>query len=202
MQMTEQKQSRRPLVFVLIFFIFYEIFTAVLQFTLFIMSDLFEMGFDLLFILLLVFYFDVDALILLIELIPFIDLIPLFAIYMVMKIAQADIPRKPLINRVWFKWEKKEKDRFPEGRDEQETRILNSDKKTYHSELKLDLCGICKQELQNNEEIISCVNGHLAHVNHILPWTESLDREYCPICRVKYPRVLISKTYFKKNTTE
>jgi hypothetical protein len=166
------------------------------------MSDLFEMGFDLLFILLLVFYFDVDALILLIELIPFIDLIPLFAIYMVMKIAQADIPRKPLINRVWFKWEKKEKDRFPEGRDEQETRILNSDKKTYHSELIIDLCGICKQELQNNEEIISCVNGHLAHVNHILPWTESLDREYCPICRVKYPRVLISKTYFKKNTTE
>ena len=65
-------------------FAVYEGITMVLQLILYTTSDLLEIGFDILFILLLIFFYDVDAVILFVELAPFIDIIPLFVEYLTM----------------------------------------------------------------------------------------------------------------------
>ena len=101
---TDEKKAGWVTIAVLIGFIIYEAITIVLQFVLFFTSDLIEIGFDIVFIMLLVFFYDIDALILLIELIPFVDLIPLFVIYMIAQLATIDQKRKPLIAFDWFKW--------------------------------------------------------------------------------------------------
>ena len=199
--MAEQKKPVGwATVVVIIGFILYEAATIVFQFSLLIMGDLIEIGFDLLFILLLVFFYDVDALILLIELIPFVDLIPLFVIYMIIKVSTADIRRKPLISMEFglFKGDKGEEQRF-DATDENAHPLgdITEEEKIYQATSEEEVCVICMQFLQDGDEVITCVEGHLAHVRHIRPWTESMDREFCPVCRVKYPRVLISKTYRK-----
>ncbi|NVM31149.1 MAG: E3 ubiquitin protein ligase [Candidatus Helarchaeota archaeon] len=199
--MAEQKKPVGwATVAVIIGFIVYEAATIVFQFSLLIMGDLIEIGFDLLFILLLVFFYDVDALILLIELIPFVDLIPLFVIYMIIKVSTADEPRKPLISMEFglFKGDKGEEQRF-DATDENAHPLgdITEEEKIYQATSEEEVCVICMQLVQDGDEVITCVNGHLVHVRHIRPWTESMDREFCPVCRVKYPRVLISKTYRK-----
>ena len=199
--MAEQKKPVGwATVVIIIGFIVYEAATIVFQFSLLIMGDLIEIGFDLLFILLLVFFYDVDALILLIELIPFVDLIPLFVIYMIIKVSTADIRRKPLISMEFglFKGDKGEAQRF-DATDENAYPLgdITEEEKIYQATSEEEICVICMRLLQDGDEVITCVNGHLVHVRHVRPWTESMDREFCPVCRVKYPRVLISKTYRK-----
>lgn len=189
--MTKKREIGRATLAVIIGFTIYEIITAVLQFILLIRGDLLEIGFDLLFILLLVLYYDIDALVLLIELIPFIDIIPLFIIYMLYKISTADRPRKPLLDLLFAasgsgKAGPTEKWDVPGEKD-----------KIYYGTSEDEPCVICMQSLQDQDEVITCENGHLAHVKHIQPWTEAMDRGYCPVCLTKYPRVLISKTYKK-----
>jgi len=49
------------------------------------------------------------------------------------------------------------------------------------------------QELQEGDEVITCDNGHIAHVSHIQPWTH--DKGFCPVCRIPYPKILIAKAY-------
>jgi hypothetical protein len=192
--MTEEQRAGWGTILVIILFIIYEAITAIFQFVFFITSDLMELGFDLIFILILVFFYDVDALILLIELIPLVDLIPLFAIYMFMKLATLDQPRHPLIEMDWFNMDKAQTSTLAV---EPPPKVLPTEDKVFQAVSNEEVCVICMQPLEDLDEIIECPNGHLAHVTHIQPWTEAMDREYCPVCRVKYPRVLISKTYLK-----
>ncbi len=197
--MSEKPQTGWAIIAVIIGFLVYEIATMVFQFTFFIMGDLIEMGLDLLFILILIFFYDVDALILLIELIPFVDLIPLFVIYMIVKISAVNEPRNPLISMEFPFFKRKPSDSQSNSTDENNEEgyaEVSPGDKIYYAVTNEEVCVICMQELQDGEEIITCENDHLAHVRHIKPWTER--REFCPICRVIYPRVLISKT-FRKN---
>ena len=186
----KKREIGRATLVVIIGFTIYEIITAALQFILLVRGDLIEMGFDILFILLLVFYYDIDALVLLLELIPFIDILPLFIIYMIYKISTAEKPRRPLFDLL-----------FPveQGKAVQTGRLDTPDEKDkiYRRTSEDEVCSICMQSLQDQDEVIACINGHLAHVKHIQPWTETMDRGYCPVCLTKYPRVLISKTYQK-----
>jgi hypothetical protein len=200
---TDEKKARWATIAVLIGFIVYEAITIVLQFVLFFTSDLIEIGFDIVFIMLLVFFYDIDALILLIELIPFVDLIPLFVIYMIAKLATIDQKRKPLIAFDWFNWGNgettpkiKEED-VSSGAAVRAPRKVPPIEKVFHAITNEEVCSICMQQLEDGDEIVSCPNGHLAHISHIKPWTE--NREFCPVCRVMYPRVLISKTYRKSD---
>lgn len=188
--MMKKREIGRATLAVIIGFAIYEIITAILQFILLARGDLIEIGFDILFIALLVFYYDIDALVLLIELVPFIDVLPLFIVYMFYKISTSDRPRKPLIDLL-----------FPAGEQNKALQMGPADKqaKRYpRNSTEEDVCVICMQPLQDQEEVINCMNGHFAHVRHIEPWTETMDRGYCPVCLTQYPRVLISKTY-KKN---
>ncbi|MDD1778743.1 MAG: hypothetical protein LUQ65_11310 [Candidatus Helarchaeota archaeon] len=189
--MMKKREIGRATLGVIIGFTIYEIVTAVLQFILLVRGDLLEIGFDLLFILLLVFYYDLDALVLLIELIPFIDILPLFVIYMLYKISTADRPRRPLLDLL-LKASRSEKV-VPTGN----WGVLGAKDKIYRATSADEVCVICMQSLRDQDEVITCENGHLAHVKHIQPWTEAMDRGYCPLCLTKYPRVLISKTYRK-----
>ena len=198
--MTDKNQTGWATTVVIILFVIYEVFTIVFQFLFLFTGDLIELGFDLLFILLLVFFYDVDALILLIELIPFVDIIPLFAIYMIMKVATANIPRKPLINMKFnfFKLGKEESQQS-RGSEIEASYVVTEEDKIYQAESNEEVCVICMRTLQDGDEVVTCRNGHLAHVTHIQPWTESMDREICPMCRIRYPKVLISKTYRLKS---
>ena len=54
---------------------------------------------------------------------------------------------------------------------------------------------------RDGDEIVTCKNKHPVHISHIKPWTEAMDKEFCPVCRVKYPKVLISKTYQRREIT-
>jgi len=187
----KKREIGRATLVVLIGFAIYEIITAILQFILLIRGDLIEMGFDILFILLLVFYYDIDALVLLLELIPFLDILPLFVIYMLYKISTADKPRRPLFDLL-----------FTAGGPGKAVppsnwNVPGKKDKIYRGTSEDEVCVICMQSLQDQDEVITCINGHLAHVKHIQPWTEAMDRGYCPACLTPYPRVLISKTYRK-----
>ena len=196
--MSEKPKTGWATITVIIGFLIYEIATMVFQFMFLVMGDLIEMGLDILFILILVFFYDVDALILLIELIPFVDIIPLFVIYMIVKISTTEEGRNPLINMSFPFFTGDESDSLQdtlEDTDEIRYEKISSGDKIYYAETGEEVCVICMQELEDGDEIITCENDHLAHVRHIKPWTE--NREFCPICRVKYPRVLISKTYRK-----
>ena len=195
--MTEKQQTGWGTILVIIGFIVYEAFTMVFQFMFLTTSDLMELSFDLVFIMLLVFFYDVDALILLIELIPFVDLIPLFVIYMFMKLATLDEPRRPLVGMDWFGTDTAQSQSNQTSVSEPRSKVVDPAEKIFHAVSNEEVCVICMQTLQDMDEIVICPNGHLAHITHIKPWTESMDREYCPVCRVIYPRVLISKTYYK-----
>ncbi len=162
----DEKRIGWGTILVIILFIFYEIATIIFQFIFFLTSDLLELGFDLLFILLLVFFYDIDALILLIELIPFIDLIPLFVIYMLMKIATIDQPRKPLIAFDWSFKSKPKLHSIDETKDY--SKSIDDEEKVFYGNDHEDVCVICMQKLEDGDEIIACPNGHLAHVVHIL----------------------------------
>jgi hypothetical protein len=190
--MMKQHEIGRATLVVIVGFAIYEIITAILQFILLIRGDLIEMGFDILFILLLVLYYDIDALVLLVELIPFIDILPLFVIYMIYKISTADRPRRPLFDLLFSAG--------GQGKAVQTGKVdvLDKGAKIYLGDHGDEYCVICMQSLQDQDEVITCINGHLAHVSHIEPWTATMDRGYCPVCLTKYPRVLISKT-FRKN---
>ncbi|MHA1275922.1 MAG: RING finger domain-containing protein [Candidatus Helarchaeota archaeon] len=202
---TDTKKVGWETIAILIGFIIYETITIFLQFILFIASDFIEMGLDLVFIMLLVFFYDIDALILLIELIPFIDLIPLFVIYMLVKIATIDQPRRPLISLDWGNWgvsDSKSIETTTESKDlveESRPKVVPRVEKVFYAITNEEVCAICMQQLEDGDEIVTCPNGHLAHINHIRPWTESMNRGFCPVCRIMYPRVLISKTYVKSD---
>lgn len=200
--MTEKKQTGWATIVVIILFVVYEVFTMVFQFWFLFAGDLIELGFDLLFIALLVFFYDVDALILLIELIPFVDIIPLFVIYMIIKISTTDVPRRPLVDMKfgWFDWG---------NENSQEARIagggtplmITEEDKVYYADTNAEVCTICMQPLRDGDEVVTCKNNHPVHITHIQPWTEVMDKEFCPVCRVKYPKVLISKTYQRRVIT-
>ncbi len=195
--MKDDHKSAWGTIAILILFIIYESFTIVFQFMFLLTGDLIEMGFDILFIVCLVFFYDIDALILLVELIPFIDIIPLFAIYMFMKLATIDQPRKPLIAMDWFNWSRSKEQTTKTSAIPAEPlpKTIPAKDKIILSISDEEKCVICMKPIEHGDEVVMCVNGHLAHVSHIQPWTESMDREYCPVCRVRYPKVLISKTY-------
>lgn len=198
--MTDNKQAGWGTILVIVLFVIYEAFTFIFQFLFFMTSDMIEIGFDLLFIFLLIFFYDIDAIILLIELVPFIDLIPLFVIYMLIKLATIDEPRKPLISMDWLNWDKKGSNKT--SINENQSMVISPEEKVFYAVSNEEVCVICMQPLEDLDEVIICSNGHLAHVKHIQPWTESMNREYCPVCRVKYPKVLISKTYRKTISIE
>lgn len=189
--MMKKREIGRATLVVIVGFIIYESITAVLQFIFLVRGDLIEIGVDLLFILLLVLYYDIDALVLLLELIPFIDILPLFVLYMIYKISTADRPRRPLLDLLFTEGGK--------GKAVQTDNVdaLEEKDKIYRGSFGGEVCAICMQSLQDLDQVITCVNGHLAHVRHIQPWTEAMDRGYCPVCLTKYPRVLISKTFWK-----
>lgn len=188
--MTEQKQISWANVIIILVFIVYETITILFQFVFLLAGDLIEMGFDIIFIIGLVLFYDIDALILLIELIPFVDIIPLFVIYMILKISTTDVARKPLILMDFNLFKEKSLKTTPMG-----DTASSSLQKVYQAEDADEVCVICMQQLYDGDEVITCSNGHLAHIHHIEPWTAS--REFCPMCRVPYPKVLISKTYYR-----
>ena len=197
--MSEKPQIGWATITVILGFLIYELFTMVFQFTFLLAGDLIEMGLDIIFIILLVFFYDVDALILLIELIPFVDLIPLFVIYMLLKISTTAEGRNPLF-KMSFPFSNGEESQTQQKSENNHSigyqEISPGKNKIYLSETGEEVCVICMQQLEDGDEVITCENDHLAHVKHIKPWTEK--REFCPICRVEYPRVLISKTYRKE----
>ena len=202
--MKENRAIEKATLLVIGFFIIYEVITAIFQFIFLIRGELIEIGFDLLFILLLVFYYDIDALILLLELIPFVDILPLFVIYMIYKISTPKRPRRPLLDLIFGPSSDKKAPPLqisPLNMKGQERRVIASKDKIYRANTEKVFCVICMQPLQDMDEIITCDNGHLAHVAHIQPWT-AMDRDFCPLCRVKYPKVLIAKIYRKNHAVD
>ncbi|HUX98290.1 MAG TPA: RING-H2 finger protein [Candidatus Deferrimicrobium sp.] len=199
--MTERPKLSWGIIAVIIGFVVYEAVTAIFQLLFLIRGDLMEVTFDILFILLLIFFYDVDAIILTIELVPFIDIIPFFVIYILFKVSNPQIKRRPLIAMDWNFWKHLKRERRPSRNSDwsrPQSRVLSSEEKVIIADSSEEVCVICMRPLQDGEEVITCVNGHFVHVDHIQPWTESLDRDICPVCRVKYPKVLISKTYLKQ----
>jgi hypothetical protein len=200
-KMTERVSLSWGSIALIIGFVFYEVITAVFQVLLLVESDLLESGFDLIFIVMLVFFYDVDALILCIEFVPFLDIIPFFVIYIVFKVTNPQIERRPLIAMDWNFIKHLRTKKHPSRNsdwNQPQSRVLASEEKVILARSNEEVCVICMRPLQDGEEVITCVNGHFAHINHIQPWTESLNKDICPVCRVKYPKVLISKTYLKQ----